>query len=75
MPLPATVALAQRDTVRVIATARLEGSVLSPLAADPGALEDLAGLESVTDRLSDGERALLMGERLARGYGWSPSRG
>ncbi|HJU20156.1 MAG TPA: RES family NAD+ phosphorylase [Stellaceae bacterium] len=48
MPLPPTVALARRDTVRLIAAGRLE-SVLLPLAADSEALEDLAGLESVTD--------------------------
>jgi L-fuconolactonase len=28
----------------------------------------------VTDRLSDGDRALLMGESLARIYGWSPAK-
>ena len=28
----------------------------------------------VTDRLSEGERALLMGETLARVYGWSPAK-
>jgi RES domain-containing protein len=49
MPLPSTIALAQRDTVRLIAAARLDEPTLSPLAADPGALDDLAGLESVTD--------------------------
>ena len=48
MPLPPTVALAQRDTVRLIAAGRVE-AVLSPLAADPDALADLVGLESVTD--------------------------
>jgi hypothetical protein len=28
----------------------------------------------VTDRLSDGDRAALMGETLARVYKWSPSK-
>jgi L-fuconolactonase len=28
----------------------------------------------VTDRLSDGDRAALMGETLQRVYDWSPSR-
>lgn len=27
----------------------------------------------VTDRLSDGDRAVLMGQTLTRIYGWSPS--
>ncbi len=48
MPL-ATVDLAQRDTVRLISTGRLKPPVLSLLAANFGALEDLAGLESVTN--------------------------
>ncbi|MGH7122259.1 MAG: RES family NAD+ phosphorylase [Acetobacteraceae bacterium] len=48
MPLPPTVELARRDTVRLIAAGRLE-AVLLPLAADPDALEDLAALEGVTD--------------------------
>jgi hypothetical protein len=46
--LPA-VDLAQRDTVRLISTGRLKDPVLSPLAADPGALEELASLESATN--------------------------
>jgi hypothetical protein len=46
---PPTVDLAQRDTVRLISTGRLKPPVLSPLAANFGALEDLAGLESVTN--------------------------
>lgn len=46
---PPTVDLAQRDTVRLISTGRLKAPVLSPLAANFGALEDLAGLESVTN--------------------------
>lgn len=46
---PPTVDLSQRDTVRLISTGRLKPPVLSPLAANFGALEDLAGLESVTN--------------------------
>jgi hypothetical protein len=46
---PPTIDLAQRDTVRLISTGRLKPPVLSPLAANFGALEDLAGLESVTN--------------------------
>lgn len=46
---PPKVDLAQRDTVRLISTGRLKPPVLSPLAANFGALEDLAGLESVTN--------------------------
>jgi hypothetical protein len=49
MPLPPTVDLAQRDTVRLISTGRLKDPVLLPLATNHGALEDLAGLESVTN--------------------------
>ena len=49
MLLPPTVDLARRDTVRLIATGRLKDPVLLPLAANHGALEDLAGLESVTN--------------------------
>src|SRR5436309_1685957 len=49
MPQPPTTDLAQRDTVRLISTGRLKGPVLLPLAANHGALEDLAGLESVTN--------------------------
>jgi hypothetical protein len=49
MALPPTVHLAQRDTVRLISTGRLKDPVLSPLAADRGALDDLAELESVTN--------------------------
>jgi hypothetical protein len=47
-PLP-TIELAQRDTVRLISTGRLKDPVLLPLAANHGALEDLADLESVTN--------------------------
>jgi RES domain-containing protein len=49
MPLPSTVDVAQRDTVRLISTSRLKDPVLLPLAANHGALEDLAALESVTN--------------------------
>jgi RES domain-containing protein len=49
MKLPQTVDLAQRDTFRLISTGRLKDPVLLPLAANHGALEDLAGLESVTN--------------------------
>src|SRR3954471_17696839 len=49
MPLPPTFDLTQRDTIRLISTGRLKDPVLLPLAANHGALEDLAGLESVTN--------------------------
>lgn len=49
MPLPPTFDLAQRDTVRLISTGRLKDPVLLPLAANHGALEDIAALESVTN--------------------------
>jgi hypothetical protein len=49
MPLPPTFDLVQRDTVRLISTGRLKQAVLLPLAANHGALEDLAALESVTN--------------------------
>ena len=49
MPLPPTSDFARRDTVRLISTGRLKDRVLLPLAANPGALEDLAALESVTN--------------------------
>jgi RES domain-containing protein len=49
MPLPATSDLTQRDTVRLISTGRLKDPVLLPLAANHGALEDLATLESATN--------------------------
>src|ERR1700751_5001255 len=59
MPLPPTFDLAQRDTVRLISTGRLKDPVLLPLAANHGALEDLAELESVTnDRLLAQESGL-----------------
>jgi hypothetical protein len=44
-----TVEIAQRNTIRLISTGRLKGPVLIPLAANQGALEDLADLESVTN--------------------------
>jgi len=47
-PLP-TIELAQRDTIRLISTARLREPVLLPLATIQGALDDLADLESVTN--------------------------
>jgi hypothetical protein len=47
-PLPA-VELTQRDTIRLISTGRLKEPVLLPLAANQGALDDLADLESVTN--------------------------
>lgn len=50
MALPNTSDLTQRDTVRLISTGRLKDPVLLPLAANHGALEDLAILESATNR-------------------------
>jgi hypothetical protein len=49
MALPATCHVTQRDTVRLISTGRLKDPVLLPLAANHGALEDIAALESVTN--------------------------
>ncbi len=49
MPLPPTVDLTQRDTLRLISTGRLKDPVLLALAANHGALEDLAALESATN--------------------------
>lgn len=49
MPVPPTSSLTQRDTVRLISTGRLKEPVLLPLAANHGALEDLAELESATN--------------------------
>ena len=46
---PPTAELAQRDTIRLISTARLREPVLLPLATTQGALDDLADLESVTN--------------------------
>ena len=45
MALPPTVDLAQRRTVRLIPTGRLKDPALLPLAAEDGALEDLASPE------------------------------
>jgi RES domain-containing protein len=59
MLLPPTTDLAQHDTVRLISTGRLKPSVLLPLAAHHGALEDLAGLESVTNGRLQAEEAGL----------------
>lgn len=59
MPLPPTVDLAQRDTVRLISTGRLKAPALLPLAADDGALDELASLESATNaRLRAEEKGL-----------------
>src|SRR5256885_10880270 len=49
MPLPPIIELAQQNTVRLISTGRLREPVLLPLAANREALENLAGLESVTN--------------------------
>jgi RES domain len=49
MSLPPISTLSQRDTVRLISTGRLKDPVLLPLAANHGALEDLAILESATN--------------------------
>lgn len=49
MVLPDTSDLTQRDTVRLISTGHLKDPVLLPLAANHGALEDLAILESATN--------------------------
>jgi RES domain-containing protein len=49
VPLPPIIDLTQRDTVRLVSTGRLKDPVLLPLAANHGALADLAGLESVTN--------------------------
>jgi RES domain-containing protein len=49
MPSPPTFNLRQHDTVRLISTGRLKDPVLLPLAANHGAIEDLAELESATN--------------------------
>jgi hypothetical protein len=59
MPLPPTVDLAQRRTVRLIPTGRLKDPALLPLAAEDGALEDLASLESATNARLRAEEAGL----------------
>jgi hypothetical protein len=48
-----------RDTVRLISIGRLKDPVLLPRAANHGALEDLAGLESVTNRRLQAQEAGL----------------
>ncbi|WP_083218973.1 RES family NAD+ phosphorylase [Bradyrhizobium icense] len=59
MPLPPTVNLTRHDTVRLISTGRLKDPVLLPLAANHGALEDLAALENATNgRLAAQETGL-----------------
>jgi hypothetical protein len=59
MPLPPTVDLAQRDTVRLIPTGRLKEPALLPLAADQRALDELASLESATNARLRAEEAGL----------------
>lgn len=49
MPLPPGIDINQRDTLRLISTGRLKDPVLLPLAANQGALDDLASLESATN--------------------------
>jgi RES domain-containing protein len=61
MALPPIVDLAQRDTVRLISTGRLKAPVLSPLAANFGALEDLASLESATNARLQAQESGLPG--------------
>ena len=58
MTLPLT-DIAQRDTVRLIATGRLKEPALLPLAATQGALDDLASLEGVTNRRQRAQAAGL----------------
>lgn len=58
MTLPTT-RIAQHNTVRLISSGRLKDSVLRPLAANHGALEDLEDLESATNgRLTGQQRGL-----------------
>jgi len=61
MALPPIVDLAQKDTVRLISTGRLKPPVLSPLAANFGALEDLASLEGATNARVQAQEAGLPG--------------
>lgn len=61
MPLPPTADLAQRDTVRLVSTGRLKNPVLLPLAANRGALDELAGLVSVTDSSLQAQETGLAG--------------
>lgn len=57
---PARVDIVQRDTVRLISTARLKEPILLALAPNQGALEDLAELEGATSgRLQAQEGGLL----------------
>lgn len=49
MDLPPSADLAQRGTVRLIATGRLKPPALAALAADQPALDDIASLESATN--------------------------
>lgn len=49
MAEPRRIDLAQRDTIRLVSTGRLKVPVLLPLAANHGALEDLASLEGATN--------------------------
>ena len=56
---PPLVDLAQRNTVRLIATGRLKDAVLQALAPNYGVLEDLAELEGATSgRLRAGQRGM-----------------
>jgi hypothetical protein len=58
--LPLIVDLTQRNTIRLISTGRLKDSILRPLAANHGALQDIAALESVTNgRIKAQEGGLL----------------
>jgi RES domain-containing protein len=59
MKLPPTVDLTQRNTVRLISTGRLKDPALLSLAADDGALDDLASLESATNTRLRAEEAGL----------------
>lgn len=59
MKLPPTIDLVQRNTVRLISTGRLKGPALLPLAADDGALDDLASLENATNARLRAEEAGL----------------
>ncbi len=57
--MPPTTRLTQRDTVRLVPTGRLKQPALLPLAPDPGALDDVALLESATNARLRGEAAGL----------------
>lgn len=58
---PPRIDLSQRDTVRLISTGRLKEPVLLALAANHGAVEDLAELESATNGRLRAEEAGLPG--------------